>query len=179
MRYSREKTNDHRTVKVQAGPCEMIVFIMATVLLLSMVGTFTGTGSEDGVMPRTRGTEYGKGSMMEVNLEYQDLVDLEVDQDGLKLQKETLDIRDEMDDLDNAVQWENLREVPGETSVQHIFRSNYGGKGEDRASRCIETSDGGFVIVGSTGSSGIIPSRSPDLWLLKIDGKGREIWNTT
>jgi hypothetical protein len=45
------------------------------------------------------------------------------------------------------------------------------------AGRCVEqTSDGGFIVVGETGS---IDNKHQNVWLIKIDSDGNEQWNKT
>jgi len=52
----------------------------------------------------------------------------------------------------------------------------YGGSGSDHAAVIRKTNDNGFVLVGRTNSFG---SGGSDVWLLKIDEQGNEIWNQT
>jgi hypothetical protein len=57
----------------------------------------------------------------------------------------------------------------------HWMRT-FGGTGYDEGS-CVErTADGGYVIVGSTTSTG---AGNHDIWLLKLDAKGHLEWNKT
>lgn len=57
-----------------------------------------------------------------------------------------------------------------------IWSRNYGGNSYERAGALLATSDGGYLILGSTSSYG---KGNYDLWLVKTDEKGREIWNQT
>ncbi|MFC1803352.1 hypothetical protein ACFL0D_05230 [Thermoproteota archaeon] len=57
-----------------------------------------------------------------------------------------------------------------------MFDKTYGGKQIEYASFAVETSDNGFMIVGSTTSYGAGDS---DIWLLKIDSNGVPEWNKT
>ena len=52
----------------------------------------------------------------------------------------------------------------------------YGGSGSDFAYSLVETSDGGFAIVGGTGSFG---AGGSDFWLVKTDANGNMEWNQT
>ncbi len=54
------------------------------------------------------------------------------------------------------------------------WRKAYGGPGMDRGFAGVETSDGGFVLAGTTGSEAKI-----DGLIFKIDGTGRELWRRT
>jgi hypothetical protein len=47
---------------------------------------------------------------------------------------------------------------------------------EDRGSSVKETNDGGFVVIGRTSSFG---TGDYDLWLIKTDANGSELWNKT
>jgi hypothetical protein len=52
----------------------------------------------------------------------------------------------------------------------------YGGKDEEQAGEIRRTADGGYIVVGSTKSFG---AGDYDLWLLKLGGKGKIIWQRT
>ena len=51
-----------------------------------------------------------------------------------------------------------------------------GGDGDDLAHAVVQTSDGGYVVAGETGSSG---AGGQDAWLIKISADGTEEWSTT
>jgi len=53
---------------------------------------------------------------------------------------------------------------------------NYGGTQDERGYAVQQTSDGGYVIVGSSTSYG---SGGADLWVLKLDGEGEFMWSKT
>lgn len=55
------------------------------------------------------------------------------------------------------------------------WNKTFGGTGRDIAYSAIQTSDGGYLIVGETESYGI----ESDAWLIKIDVNGNEQWNKT
>ncbi len=65
-----------------------------------------------------------------------------------------------------------------------IWKKSYGGSGWDgigRPGSMVKTNDGGFVIVGVTGSTdgdvtGNHPGGHEDGWVLKIDGNGNKVW---
>ncbi|QQR86281.1 MAG: T9SS type A sorting domain-containing protein [Flavobacteriales bacterium] len=59
------------------------------------------------------------------------------------------------------------------TSAQDTWRRSYGGTGTSVAHSVIETSDGGFLVVGSTGSFG---NGSSDIYVLKLDAAGEPAW---
>jgi hypothetical protein len=50
-----------------------------------------------------------------------------------------------------------------------LWDKTFGGTGSDGASCVIQASDGGYVVTGSTGSTG---TGKDDVWLLKIDSQG-------
>ena len=59
------------------------------------------------------------------------------------------------------------------------WRNYFGGSNNDRSYDAIETSQGEFVIMGSSESDDIDitnPKGSYDIWVVKIDGKGQLIW---
>ena len=53
---------------------------------------------------------------------------------------------------------------------------NYGGNQDDRGYAVQQTSDGGYVIVGSSTSYG---AGGSDLWILKVDASGEFTWSKT
>jgi hypothetical protein len=57
-----------------------------------------------------------------------------------------------------------------------LWNKTYGGLGDDRCYSVIKTDDGGFALAGKTSSFSIGFS---DLWLVKTDAYGNEIWNQT
>jgi len=60
-----------------------------------------------------------------------------------------------------------------------IWSKTYGGSGEDKGEKVIETSDGGFAIVGFSKSSDGDASNNEgfhDNWILKLDGSGNILW---
>jgi len=56
------------------------------------------------------------------------------------------------------------------------WRQTYGGTSYDRASTIQATTDGGYIVVGSTSSFG---KGNYDAFLIKIDAKGKESWKNT
>ncbi|KUG24880.1 hypothetical protein ASZ90_005307 [hydrocarbon metagenome] len=57
-----------------------------------------------------------------------------------------------------------------------LWAKNYGGAGGETASGIIETSDGGYIFSGSTTSNG---TDDFQLWIVKIDANGNEVWSKT
>lgn len=68
-----------------------------------------------------------------------------------------------------------------EGKVEYI--KNFGGSGEDTGQAIIQTSDGGYAILGFTNSvdGGILDKELEvnDYWLLKLDANGNLQWNKT
>jgi hypothetical protein len=56
------------------------------------------------------------------------------------------------------------------------WEKTYGGTNCDATEDVWQTSDGGFIIVGTTNSFG---AGNFDMWLIKTDGNGTELWNRT
>jgi len=59
------------------------------------------------------------------------------------------------------------------------FNTTFGGPNDDFVNDMIQTSDGGFVIIGSTESFGNGKTDLSDLWLIKVDSKGNKLWDQT
>ncbi|TMI23363.1 hypothetical protein E6H19_06845 [Candidatus Bathyarchaeota archaeon] len=57
-----------------------------------------------------------------------------------------------------------------------IWQKAYGGKGDDVAFSVGQTSDGGFIVAGSTNSSG---AGGRDAWLFKLTSTGNVVWQKT
>jgi uncharacterized delta-60 repeat protein len=57
-----------------------------------------------------------------------------------------------------------------------VWQKTYGGSGVDWAYSVQQTSDGGYVVAGSTGSFGAI---GLDVWVLKLDSAGGVTWQKT
>ena len=63
----------------------------------------------------------------------------------------------------------------------HDWRNLFGGVDYDKPFSLDETTDGGFIIVGSTRSfcNGTIDGNDKDLWLIKTSSSGSEEWKKT
>jgi hypothetical protein len=57
-----------------------------------------------------------------------------------------------------------------------LWYQTYGGTSSDAGDDVKQTEDGGFIIVGGTESYG---NGSADVWLIKTDAEGEELWNKT
>ena len=66
--------------------------------------------------------------------------------------------------------------VKTDPAGNEIWSRTYGGKGRDEARAARQTTDGDYVIVGQTDSFG---NGNGDVYLLKTDSSGMEIWSRT
>lgn len=57
---------------------------------------------------------------------------------------------------------------------EQVWERTYGGTGDDEGFCARETADGGYVLVGSREAFGGL---GKNLWLLKTDAEGNEVWN--
>jgi uncharacterized delta-60 repeat protein len=66
--------------------------------------------------------------------------------------------------------------VKTDSSGKEEWNRTFGGTYEDRAHSVQQTSDGGYIIAGTTDSYG---AGHNDFWLVKTDSSGKEEWNRT
>lgn len=57
-----------------------------------------------------------------------------------------------------------------------IWDRTFGGREDDVGMSVLQSSDGGYIVAGRTASFG---QGRDDIWLLKTDSAGRELWNET
>ena len=75
-----------------------------------------------------------------------------------------------------AVGWLLLTAGPASAQPGVAWSLTLGGSGDDFAHAVIETSDGGFLVAGETGSSG---AGGQDVWLVKLGSEGGREWDRT
>ncbi|MBL0063149.1 MAG: hypothetical protein IPP40_17125 [bacterium] len=69
-----------------------------------------------------------------------------------------------------------LWSMPSFAQPDSAWSKSYGGLGNDDCHKVVATSDGGFVLAGTTTSFG---SGNQDIWLLKANANGDSIWSRT
>jgi len=60
---------------------------------------------------------------------------------------------------------------------QQTWEKTFGGAGDDEAWSVQQTTDGGYIIIGTTDSSGV--TSTSDIYLIKTDGNGDSLWTKT
>jgi hypothetical protein len=85
----------------------------------------------------------------------------------------TFFVRDQATDEDGVLSdWSEATAI----SLAFAWRQTYGGANDDEAASVQQTADGGYIVVGSTSSSG---AGMADVWLLRVDERGARIWDKT
>jgi len=70
----------------------------------------------------------------------------------------------------------NLWLIRTDAAGNEIWSKTFGGKGDDFGTAIQQTSDGGYIITGHTSSYG---AGGTDLWMIKTNSAGNEIWSKT
>src|SRR5574341_96915 len=61
-----------------------------------------------------------------------------------------------------------------DTNGNRLWDKPFGGPGDDTAASVVETSDGGYIITGTTSS---YSAGGSDIWLIKTDANGNRLWD--
>ncbi len=80
--------------------------------------------------------------------------------------------------LSSTAGGENFWFVKTDSSGNQLWNRTYGGTGDDQASWIIQTTDGGYALVGFTTSFNQTTGY-PDVYLVKTDANGTETWFAT
>ena len=65
--------------------------------------------------------------------------------------------------------------IKTDSNGNHLWNKTFGGTNDDYSSSVMQTTDGGFVIIGGSSYS----LDESDVWLIKTDSNGNHLWNRT
>ena len=66
--------------------------------------------------------------------------------------------------------------ICSDSNIYLVWDRVFDGKNNDYANPLIQTTDGGYAVVGETCSFG---AGGKDIWVIKLDGKGNKVWDKT
>ena len=78
--------------------------------------------------------------------------------------------------IKSTIEHSDIKVLKTDQYGEKVWEKTYGGEFSDSPSRILQTPDGGYIISGTTESYG---AKNTDMYLLRIDADGNELWHKT